>query len=409
MPQKPIKHGIKVVCLCCAYTSHLLGFEVYIGKINSPNEDGSAIGIIDRLIHGAKITAAKGRTLYTDNWYTSIALAKYLYEEYGWTIVGTITPTAKVDRKGDDVPFIKLSNGAMVEVERGWFREATLKIKTKKGRVYYIQCTTWRDKKQVMFIHTHVVGPSVGHEVFRHVKGRKRRVKLAAPKVQKDYMEFYNAVDRNDRDSSDYSTSIKSNRFYLRIFFWLLDRIVLATYLIVIFMAKNGIGDPKWEQYASKYYGRRDFQIDLGLWLVSYGIEVDWKDPDDRPKWMRRIDFLPCQCKVCYFCKNKHTNAINHNQAKIIFSPSPDRADKRKRMFTMVTSCVNIAYEIETKPKYCKMSYANHSEEIKNSVDRHRRQNKEYSNQSKLGCPICQETICKVCWPKYVANGHSKG
>ena len=219
MPQKPIKHGIKVCCLCCAYTSYLLGFEVYVGKENQGTEDGSAIGIIDRLINGAKITSAKGRTLYTDNWYTSIDLAKHLYEKYGWTVVGTITPTAKLDRKAHDVPFVKLSNGAMFEVERGWFREATLKIKTNNNRYYYIQCTTWRDKKQVMFIHTHVVGRSVGGEVMRYVKGRKRRVKLAAPRVQNDYATYYNVVDRNDRDSSGYTTSIKTNRFYLRIFF----------------------------------------------------------------------------------------------------------------------------------------------------------------------------------------------
>ena len=39
MPQKPIKHGIKVCCLCCAYTSYLLGFEVYVGKENQGTED----------------------------------------------------------------------------------------------------------------------------------------------------------------------------------------------------------------------------------------------------------------------------------------------------------------------------------------------------------------------------------
>ena len=122
---------------------------------------------------------------------------------------------------------------------------------------------------------------------------------------------------------------------------------------------------------------------------------------------MRRTDFLPCQCKACYFCTNNHTNGIHHNQAKIIFSP-PDQSNKRKRTVT-TTKCVDIAYEIETKPKYCKMCHANHSERIKTSVDRHRRKNKRYSNQSKLGCPICRETICKDCWPKYVANGHNKG
>ena len=27
MPQKPIKHGIKVFCVCCSYTAYLIGFK----------------------------------------------------------------------------------------------------------------------------------------------------------------------------------------------------------------------------------------------------------------------------------------------------------------------------------------------------------------------------------------------
>ena len=45
-------------------------------------EDPSAIGIVDRLIVNAGLTQAKGRTLYTDNWYRSITLAKFLCEKY---------------------------------------------------------------------------------------------------------------------------------------------------------------------------------------------------------------------------------------------------------------------------------------------------------------------------------------
>jgi len=47
--------------------------------------------------------------LYTDNYYTSIKLAKHMYEKYGWTIVGTIVPTDKKHREADDFPFLKLS------------------------------------------------------------------------------------------------------------------------------------------------------------------------------------------------------------------------------------------------------------------------------------------------------------
>ena len=32
MPAKPIKHGIKNFCLCCAYTGVMLAFKIYLGK-----------------------------------------------------------------------------------------------------------------------------------------------------------------------------------------------------------------------------------------------------------------------------------------------------------------------------------------------------------------------------------------
>ena len=64
-------------------------------------------------------------------------------------LIDTITPKDKKSREDLDVPFLKLSNGARLGLDRGWFREAVIKLKSKRGKVYYLQCTTWRDKKQV--------------------------------------------------------------------------------------------------------------------------------------------------------------------------------------------------------------------------------------------------------------------
>lgn len=97
-----------------------------------------------------------GRELFTDNYYTSIKLAKHLFEKYGWTFCGTITPTDKKSRSSHDVPFLKLSRSARDSVPRGWFREAVLELKTNRGKRFCIQCTTWKDKKQVKFLHIQI-------------------------------------------------------------------------------------------------------------------------------------------------------------------------------------------------------------------------------------------------------------
>ena len=69
----------------------------------------------------------RGRVLCTDNWYTSVSLAKDLYENYGWTMLGTIVPTEKKKRTGEDIPFRKLSNGALNEVTEGMVPRGCIK------------------------------------------------------------------------------------------------------------------------------------------------------------------------------------------------------------------------------------------------------------------------------------------
>jgi len=150
MPAKPIKHGIKVFALCCAFSAIILSFKVYVGK--KDDLDGTAVGVCDKLIKDAGLISARGCVLYTDNYYTSVKLAKLMYEKYRWTIVGTISATDKKSREEEDIPFLKLSNGAMMGVKRGWFREAMLKLQTPSGKSYYLQCTTWRSKKQLTFL-----------------------------------------------------------------------------------------------------------------------------------------------------------------------------------------------------------------------------------------------------------------
>ena len=137
----------------------LLLFEVYVGK-DDELKDNSALVVCDRLVDEAGLTANRDRILYIDNYYTytSVKLVKHMLPQYGWTGVGTIVPTNKKSIEDDDIPFLKLSSGARNEVKHGWYREAVLKVKTKHGKHYYIQYTTWCDKKQVCFLNAQILG-----------------------------------------------------------------------------------------------------------------------------------------------------------------------------------------------------------------------------------------------------------
>ena len=82
-----------------------------------------------------------------------------------------------------------------------------------KQQAVGIRVITLKDKKQVSFLTTNYpCSPNEGGTTKRYVKGRQKRIEIPCPAVQKDYVENFNAVDRNDRDKADYSCSLKTNR-----------------------------------------------------------------------------------------------------------------------------------------------------------------------------------------------------
>ena len=76
MPAKPIKHDIKVFCVCCAVSGIMLGYEVYCGN-KDKKTDGTSVQVCDRLVKvkEAELTKSRGHTLYTDSYYRLIKLA----------------------------------------------------------------------------------------------------------------------------------------------------------------------------------------------------------------------------------------------------------------------------------------------------------------------------------------------
>ena len=91
IPAKTIKHRVATFMAACAESVVMLLFEVYDGSAVTMR-DNSAMAVCERLVKRAKLISANGRVLQTDNWYTSMKLAKTMYQKYAWTICGTIVP-----------------------------------------------------------------------------------------------------------------------------------------------------------------------------------------------------------------------------------------------------------------------------------------------------------------------------
>ena len=233
MPAKPIKHGIKLFALCCAETGYVYGFWVYCGK---ENDDCSPAEIVSRLMaqDSAFLTNSSGRVLYTDNWYTSEETMEHVYGQYKMFLVGTVKLSKKKSRSSDDFLFHKLSGPAKRKVGKGWFRWAQKPITDAMGRIRYItQALTWMDRSQVAVLHNWLVGGPGDCQTMRYDKDAKKKMPVPTHPIIPNYIKYMRGVDMFDQSMNDYNTSQRSNRWYMRIFYYLLNAVLSNMQVVV--------------------------------------------------------------------------------------------------------------------------------------------------------------------------------
>ena len=227
----------------------------------------------------------------------------------------------------------------------------------------------------------------------RHSKGKVGRDIIDGPQAQADYVTYFNAVDKNERDSADYSTTIRTLCYYLRIFCWVLDQVIHTIYVNVCYLVYL---NPDRKRYLPSHTGRHDFQIDLGIALLDYGICLDWDGESKRPDWMRQMDRVPCDCKKCYFCLNGHTTGIDHRRKReleVVYAHGQT---------LMTDDCTEDRVNIGMKGgRYFGMCYRKQADSLTQT------EKKKRCNSSTLGCGQCREPICKSCWEEDGYDKHS--
>jgi Transposase IS4 len=220
-------------------------------------------------------------------------------------------------------PFRVLARPALKLVSKGWHREAFQCEYGGKFRMQYVvQAAIWKDSKLFGILTNYKVDSTDGtNKVKRWNKSRKKYDLIASPTVVTEYNEHYGGVDRMDRMIADYTISRRAKRFYMRIFYWLLDNVVNSCYLIATDRVKDQPNHP-WYKY-TKRHGRRDFQWDLAMALIRRGILLDCpsaadgkilNDPKNRPAYMRRGQSqwpAPCDCNECPFCEWGYTYGVS--------------------------------------------------------------------------------------------------
>ena len=77
---------------------------------------------------------------------------------------------------------------------------------------------------------------------------------------------------------------------------------VHTEYVVACLLARKYIGNPEWKKYLKHKSAHHDFQIDLGIALLNYGIGLEWggNDESKRPDYMTIEAFFPCAFNYCF-------------------------------------------------------------------------------------------------------------
>lgn len=193
IPNKKHKYGIKIYELCTP-EGFLLNMLIYTGRGTVTNEKGHAYAVVAELM---KNYLQKGHSLYIDNFYSSTDLGEYLINNRT-NMCGTLRSNRK--RNPSFVIRKKLKRG-----ETCWRRNRKNIIVLK-----------WKDKRDVLMISTKHTASMVR---ATSSKG-KESIK---PQIVHEYNKNMSGIDRADQMMAYYACPRRSVRWYMKVFFHLLD------------------------------------------------------------------------------------------------------------------------------------------------------------------------------------------
>ena len=180
MKDKPFKCWIKSFLLCDSENGYVVNAEVYTGK-REDAEEIDKLGISGNLVvRLTKDYYHQNYELYTDRFYTSVALAQYLLDK-GIGLCGT----ANINRK----EFLKQLIRKKKEMVRG---EYHLLFNGSAAAI------VWMDKKPIYFV-TSLYITSPDEHLLRYDPNLHKRMPVPSPNAVKSYNEYMGGTDRNDQ------------------------------------------------------------------------------------------------------------------------------------------------------------------------------------------------------------------
>ena len=212
-PNKPTKRGYKVWALCDAHNRYLYNFEVYCGATPGVTEHGLGASVVRNL---SEPILEKSHFVFFDNYFSSVPLAAYLQRKNTYCVA-----TTRADRVGWPT-----SLKAKKQLDRQLKRGEHHSVIVAPG----VQCLLWKDKKAIPFINT-TCEPSEQTTVMRKKKDGSR-ITVPCPQSVKLYNSYMGGVDVADQLRKTYSCRRKSKKWWLPLFYFLVDVSVVNSYIL---------------------------------------------------------------------------------------------------------------------------------------------------------------------------------
>lgn len=204
IPDKPVPWGIKAYLLCDSQYFYCIDIYLYTGKKNYESIPGFTT-TENLVINLMKPYLNQNKVLFCDSYYTSINLQNYLLEN-NTGLIGTCKNNRILEREFLDIP------------KKGKFITYINKGKNSLLTIY-------NDRKMVYMLNS--VKPV---EII--FKRNYKNQFIPIPNIIDDYNKYAHAVDKNNQMTYNYRYPHKSVKWWLPVFFHLLQISMLNSYVI---------------------------------------------------------------------------------------------------------------------------------------------------------------------------------
>lgn len=252
-PKKPHKWGFKDFVLS-GVSGFSYDFEIFAGLGVSGN-------VVVRLTE--TVPRHVNHKIFFDNWFTSVPLEVFL-QKVGILSLGTVCANRV---RGCNIP----KETTMKKKGRGTMEE---KVATVDG--VQLSVVSWFDNKIVNTLSSYA-GCTPEGETKRMFREKKEHRMISCPRSVMIYNNYMGGVDLLDSMLGYYRIQIRSKKWYLRIFFHLIDLACVNSWLL-------------WRRNNSYYMPLVDFKVAVADALCKAGKVVSKKVADQvlkfRNSWM---------------------------------------------------------------------------------------------------------------------------